>query len=107
MTPEDTCGSVSDTADGKPWRLPPEVQLLLRSWDDEVIVFNLASGQTHLLDALSGATLKELENCPRTITELASRLAQKFELDPEPLSHRLAVICDRFDELGLAEPIKS
>ncbi len=107
MSPEDTNQSVVGTADSRCWRLPTGAQLLWRAWDDEVIVFNSASGQTHLLDALSGATLKELEDSPRTIAQLASQLADKFELDPQALSDRLGVICDQFDELGLAEPARS
>lgn len=107
MSPEDTHGTVPATAESTYWRLPAGAELLWRSWGDEVVVFNSASGQTHLLDALSGAALKELEDYPKTITHLTNQMAEKFELDPETLSHRLAVICDRFDKLGLAEPMWS
>ncbi|MFQ6017088.1 MAG: HPr-rel-A system PqqD family peptide chaperone [Kiloniellaceae bacterium] len=98
---------VAQKAAGQYWRLPAGAELLWRFWDDEVIVYNTASGQTHLLDALSGATLKELEDCPRTIAELAGRLADRFDLDPDALSERLPDICAQFDKLGLAEPERS
>ena len=60
--------------------------MLWQTWDDEVIVFNTASGQTHLLDALSAATLREIESRPGGINQLADRLAERFELDGADLS---------------------
>jgi PqqD family protein of HPr-rel-A system len=92
-------------AEDRRWGLPEDVGLLWRSWDEEVIVFNQASGQTHLLDALSAAALRELEQHPRTLTELAGHLAEQYGLGPVDLRERLIGICRRFDELGLAEPV--
>jgi PqqD family protein of HPr-rel-A system len=89
------------------WGLPENVGLLWKSWDEEVIVFNQASGQTHLLDALSAEVLRELEQHPRTMADLATLFANRYELDSEELGDRLTGICRRFDELGLAEPVGS
>ena len=90
---------------GEIWRLPTGVSLLWQSWDeDQVIVFNRASGQTHLLDAFSAAVLRRIEACPGTIAELRSYFASGFDLDEVILSERLDVVCRRFDQLGLAEP---
>lgn len=86
------------------WRLPAGAELLWQSWDSETIVFNALSGQTHLLDALSAATLKEIERDPATVDELARRLAERFGIGSDDLPERLAVVCAQFDELGLAEP---
>ena len=86
------------------WQLPAGAELLWQTWDEEVIVFNTASGQTHLLDALSAAVLKEVENRPGDIDQLALRLAERFELDTEALLRRLREVCTHFDELGLVEP---
>ena len=101
---------MNSTAPGNPcgdvWRLPEGVQLLWQTWDDEVIVFNTASGQTHLLDALSATALRDLERGPRTLAQLAGAMAGRFDLEPEILSNRLVEICARFDQLGLAEPAR-
>ena len=86
------------------WCLPADVELLWRSWDDEVIVYNTASGQSHLLDALSGAVLKEIERRPGTVEQLAGRLTKELGLESHALLERLDEICTHFDELGLAEP---
>jgi PqqD family protein of HPr-rel-A system len=89
----------------KIWRLPAGVSLLWQSWgEDEVIVFNRASGQTHLLDAFSAALLRRIEAAPTTTADLAGCFATGFALDASLLSHRVDAACARFDQLGLAEP---
>jgi PqqD family protein of HPr-rel-A system len=87
------------------WRLPKGVSLLWQWWDeDEVIVFNRASGQTHLLDAFSAAVLRQIAAFPSTTLELRQYFAIGFGLDEAVLSDRLDAVCLRFDQLGLAEP---
>lgn len=86
------------------WRLPPKAKFLWRTWDDETVIFNSLSGQTHLLDALSAETLKEIERAPGTISQLACRLADAFHVPVEDLVPKLPEIVTRFDSLGLAEP---
>lgn len=79
-----------------------------KSWDDgdggEEVVFNAASRQIHLLDALSAAALRALAAGGVTVAELADRFAETYGLDRAALQARLAAICDAFDRIGLAEP---
>ncbi len=103
LTHEQTNTNQISPAADTVWRLPVGAELRWQTWDDEVIVFNTASGQTHLLDALSAATLREIESRPGGINQLADRLAERFELDGADLSQRLTEVCARFDELGLVE----
>jgi PqqD family protein of HPr-rel-A system len=87
------------------WRLPTGVSLLWQSWDeDEVIVFNRASGQTHLLDAFSAAVLRRIESAPTPKIDLIRHFVAELGLDGGSLSDRLNAVCQRFEELGLAEP---
>jgi PqqD family protein of HPr-rel-A system len=87
------------------WRLPAGASLLWQSWDeDEVIVFNRASGHTHLLDAFSAAVLRRIEAAPTTMPELRRSLAADLGLDEIVLGDRVPEVCRRFDQLGLAEP---
>ncbi len=88
------------------WQLPEGALLLWRSWGDEAVVYNVASQQTHLLDAFSAATLREIEAAPRTTEQLRTRLAEALDTGHGELSARLAEICARFVELGLAEPAR-
>jgi len=85
------------------WRLPEGVQLLWRSWDGEAVVYNVASQQTHLLDAFSAAALREIESAPKSAENLSARLAQALDTDRGALSAHLTEIFARFVELGLAE----
>jgi len=92
------------TASCRPtWRLCGAVTLLWRSWDDEFVVFNLASNQTHLLDAFSAAVLKEIEASPKTMEALTGHFAQELGSDAGQVSERLADARARFVELGLIE----
>ena len=88
------------------WTLPEGVSLLWRSWDDEVIVYNVASQQTHLLDAFSAATLREIEAAPKSAEELSARLGKALDTDRGELSVRLAETCAKFLEMGLAESVR-
>jgi PqqD family protein of HPr-rel-A system len=97
-----TIPSVEGAADV--WRLPAGASLLWQSWDeDEVIVFNRASGQTHLLDALSAVVLRRIEAAPVAMPELQRSLAADLGLEESVLSDRLREVCRLFDQLGLAE----
>ncbi len=86
------------------WHLGRGVKLLWRSWDDEVVVYNVTSGQTHLLDAFSAAVLKTIEATPGTLEQLTGHFAKSLETDRDALAPRLVEISSRFSELGLAEP---
>lgn len=104
MKHEQTNTGQTSSVVNRVWQLPAGGELLWQTWDEEVIVFNTASGQTHLLDALSAAALKEIEDHPGSIARLTIRLAERFEIDTTDLFRRLIEVCARFDELGLLEP---
>ncbi|MGH8679551.1 MAG: HPr-rel-A system PqqD family peptide chaperone [Burkholderiales bacterium] len=77
--------------------------LLWRSWDDEFVVFNVASNQTHLLDAFSAAVLKEIEASPKTMEALIGHFTEELGAESGQVSERLADARARFAELGLIE----
>lgn len=85
------------------WRLPTTVQFDRRTWDEETVVFNLASGQTHLLDALSVTVLAAFEDRPWTVAALAQSLASDFAVVPPEMLKRLNTIVGEFERLGLLE----
>jgi PqqD family protein of HPr-rel-A system len=53
------------------WQVRKDPQLLWRFWDDEIVVYNTESGDTHLLDSISSEALKNLESSPSSIAELS------------------------------------
>lgn len=82
-----------------------EADLSWRCWDGEYVVFNPASGNTHILDIASGEILMCLLD-GRTGTETVSaRLAALLEVDNDAEAEAAATrILDSLAELGLIEP---
>jgi PqqD family protein of HPr-rel-A system len=90
------------------WRVPLRNMFCWRVWDDEFLVYNTASGQTHHLNFLAGEALRSLEAEPGSASELVCRLADQFEIaqDSPPLQTIDRLIRD-LDELGLIAPSTS
>ncbi len=84
------------------WRVPPENLLAWRVWDDEFLVYNNASGQTHHLNFLAGEALRSLEAEPGSASDLVCRLADQFEIaEDSPPLQMIDRLIREFDELGL------
>ena len=62
-------------------RINTESQLHWREWNDEFIVFDLATGRTHLLDAMTAGVLLCLENGGKSQGELMSELSESLPKD--------------------------
>jgi PqqD family protein of HPr-rel-A system len=91
--------------EGKRWSVPKGNELAWRIWDDEFLVYNTASGQTHHLNLLAGEALRSLEAEPARTNELVRRLASQFEIaeDSAPLQ-TIDRLIRELDELGLIAP---
>lgn len=57
------------------YALRPGVSLSWREWPPHVLVFDSASGNTHLLDQPSAAVLRAIESGPATTSALLDVLA--------------------------------
>ena len=86
------------------WRaMFPEVGL--RHWDDELVVFAGASGDTHLLDLVGGTTLKHLRKTPANLHQIAATVSGDLNIQlDDVLLQSLQNILIEFDHLGLIEP---
>lgn len=77
-----------------------------RKWDnEEYVIFNVASGQTHFLSVLGFETLMLLQGKPLNILDLGQQLSSKFEgffLDTETRDYIQGILVD-LDNLGLVE----
>jgi PqqD family protein of HPr-rel-A system len=87
------------------WTVPDANALVWRIWDDEFLIYNTASGQTHHLNLLAGEALRSLAAAAASVRELVSRLADEFAIaeDSPPLQMTDRLICE-LDELGLIAP---
>jgi PqqD family protein of HPr-rel-A system len=87
------------------WAVPSANLLAWRVWDDEFLVYNTASGQTHHLNLLAGEVLRSIEVEPAQTCELVRRLANQFEIaEDSPPLQMIDRLIHELDELGLIAP---
>jgi PqqD family protein of HPr-rel-A system len=79
------------------WKVPEEWRLEWREWGGLHVVFNPASGDTHLLNAPSAAVLKSLERAAATVAELEARVPGWSDVE---------ALLSELDELGLIAPAR-
>jgi PqqD family protein of HPr-rel-A system len=87
------------------WFVAPTVDLKWRCWDDELVVYHVQSGDTHLLNPLAGHILQSLQLHAQSADELVASAARTFELEPDDqLTRQIQQCLEQFDEVGLIEP---
>ena len=88
------------------WRLNPVCQLKWRSWGNEYILYNSASGQTHLLNELGASALNLLSAGELSACNLRQTLAAKCDLaDDSEFQSYIDNMLKSMDSLGLIEPV--
>jgi PqqD family protein of HPr-rel-A system len=98
----------SPSEERKRWTVPDANALAWRVWDDEFLVYNTASGQTHHLNFLAGEALRSLEAEAADGCELVRRLADQFEIaEDSPPLQMIDRLIRELDELGLIAPSTS
>jgi PqqD family protein of HPr-rel-A system len=92
--------------DGPRWQLERRTELHWRRLDDEWVVFESCSGDTHRFDYLSAAALMCIETGPHNLDQLTTILASELGLpDRDGLATRLAALLGQLKTLGLIEPV--
>jgi PqqD family protein of HPr-rel-A system len=90
------------------WRIVPDAVLHWRMWDDEYVVFNSASGQTHLLDPVSALLIEQIAHGRDHAGELFMETARLLNLDLTPdLCASFDKMLGELDLLGLIEAVAS
>lgn len=86
------------------WRIHALASLHWRCWDHEWVVFNVGSGQTHLLDEVTAAVLSSIEASPSNTAALSALgLQGSINGDPARWPETLNVVLDRLVGAGLIE----
>lgn len=99
--------SAQQNHDKNLWRINPASSLLWKQFGEgRFIVFNKASSQTHIVNALCVDALDLLQQLPLNLQKLAESLAQRneFSLDEDWLTYINEMLSD-MDRLGLVEPV--
>ena len=87
------------------WTIARESDLRWRVWDDQVVVFNAASGDTHLLNLVAGEALRCLQE-PADAAQLAQRVAAAVNVSPDgDFLEQIADLLEELAELGLIEAV--
>ena len=89
------------------WHTVPSEELAWRELDGQLVVLNVQSGSTHLLEPLAGEVLRALteEKAGMTVPELVERLHSRVAAeDIAELSSAVDAALSEFQRLGLAEP---
>jgi PqqD family protein of HPr-rel-A system len=87
------------------WLAVQPARLRVRRWDDEVVVYDDRSGDTHLLDDACGRVLERLLTASGSDQELAA-LCAGSEDSPGSPEARLYRVLDRLRRLGLVKPLR-
>ena len=78
----------------------------LRYWGGGYIVYNLLSGDTHVLDIVAGEALRAIIAGPAAHGAICQRIASLLEVSSdERVAENVDAILSRLDQLGLIEPI--
>lgn len=85
------------------WRLIEGQSLRYRCWDNEAVLYNDLSGATHLLGPAALCVLEALRSGPLSVTALAPRLLDEFDIHEESLDAELDSLLDQLSQLSLIE----
>lgn len=88
------------------YRLDPAVRLIWASWEDEHVVFDETSGQTHQLDTLRAFILNAVSDAPQSLNSLCDQMkgAMPFA-DETKILAAIDAVLHEFETLGLVERV--
>ena len=77
-----------------------------RNWDGDYVVIGSLSGETHILDIVSGRALERIMERPSSVLEIRSDIANFLEVENDKeLASSVAKILKRLRDAALIEPI--
>jgi PqqD family protein of HPr-rel-A system len=83
---------------------PDNAHFLFKHWDDECVVYNNLSGETHLLEQHSARLLSSISEEPKQYQALLHSLKTTFSETPsEEITDYLNQALDHFQKLVLIE----
>ncbi len=87
------------------WYIAAPNRFAWHSWEDDFLVYDRLSGQTHLLNLLAAAILRRLEEAPATAQEIGDELRQELAAEGADALGEIPTLLSTFDELGLIAPL--
>jgi PqqD family protein of HPr-rel-A system len=97
--------SADPNSAGVVWQASPDVRLSWASWDSEYVVFDAASGDTHVLDELSAEIFRRLDQRPGDLPDLIECFSSSTEgCRGDELAARIQKTLSQLERVGLIEP---
>jgi PqqD family protein of HPr-rel-A system len=97
-----------DTPPSTAWQVSEGCQFVWQLWDDEYVVFDHGSGNTHFLDPVAAEALQALVASPADLRGLTQRIGARIGVEADPaFEQRIRETLDRFREAGLVEPSRT
>ncbi len=90
------------------WHVPRSTKLLWRCWDEEFIVYNAASGQTHYLNMLAARVLQYFQAQSASLATLIDDIEIGGAVASDGAQSLLAQVRElvkELDSLGLIAPV--
>lgn len=86
------------------WRTIRDDAFLFRAWDDEVVIYNSLSGDTHIIDRTAAQILQTLQQTPSDVGTLAQLVAAELQCEPgDELSQDIESVLSDMAALSLVE----
>ena len=90
------------------WQLRSQQSFALRGWDDEYVVYDCTTGDTHQLNWLAADVLNTLQQHPVTHAALVQELlASDPTLDPQAVVTEVTSVLAQFHQLELIEQVSA
>ena len=85
------------------WQVISDQALYLHSWNNEYVVYNSLSGDTHLLNLTAGQLLLELQKTPTDTMTLTNLIGSKNQSESDTQQHKLEIehILEELSNLNL------
>lgn len=88
------------------WQVIAPDALHTRAWDNEVVVYETTSGNTHLLDAVTAQVLATVAHAPADTAAIAQTLADLWpEAPAERVHEQVDVILAELAGISLIMPV--
>lgn len=92
------------------WSIPCADALEWRSWDEEIVLYDERSDETHHFDIATAAVFETLAEKPTSVRELATVLADKLQVQADgELASMVAEIVRMLHEkriIAVASPVR-
>lgn len=86
------------------WRTLRDDALHFRAWDDEVVIYDALSGDTHIIDPTAAQILQALQHSPSDVPSLAKLLAVQLQCEPgDELNQDIESVLSDMAALSLVE----